>query len=215
MFQYVRQPYKYIVDQRNGIIHDRDCDYQKQIPDKDFDMLEDIEPESNVCRSCREAAYLRHAIGNDGRRMGMYQKFFRRVNASHKIIYTLVMENQAKLFMEDPDTLCIKVREDSWKIQLHARGNVTLYHNNYILLEDGSRYFVDGYHKQIIGKQNTYYNALSVIYDYSWEKHLQGQQKKRMIAQLEEVVADKQAETKNDSFIRRISMYLAKLLRRH
>ena len=31
----------------------------------------------------------------------------------------------------------------------------------------------------------------------------------------EEVVADKQAETKNDSFIRRISMYLAKLLRRH
>jgi hypothetical protein len=125
------------------------------------------------------------------------------------------MENQAKLFMEDPDTLCIKVREDSWKIQLHARGNVTLYHNNYILLEDGSRYFVDGYHKQIIGKRNTYYNALSVIYDYSWEKHLQGQQKKRMIAQLEEVVADKQAETKNDSFIRRISMYLAKLLRRH
>ncbi len=210
---------KYIVDQRNGIIHDRDCDYQKQIPDNAFDMLEDIDNESNVCRTCREKAYIRHAVGSDGKRIGMYHNFFRRVNASHNNIYTLVMENHAKLFMEDPDTIKIKLREDCWKIRLHTRGNVTLYHNNYVVLEDGSRFFVDGFHKQIIGKKNTYYNALSVIYDYSWERHLQGQEEKKRKKLLEE--AAKQLETvaidkdeKNISFIRRISMYLVNLLRK-
>lgn len=179
--------YRYIIDQRNGIIHDRDCDYQKRIPDSAFDMLEDIEPESNVCRACREAAYIRHAVGNDGKRIGWYKNFFRRVNASLKSIHTLCLENQAKLFMEDLDTLCVKVNEDRWKIRINTGIDVTLYHNNYVLLEDGSRLFVDGYHEQMSG---AYYHALSMIFNYTWDKHLKGQEEKKKKELLEQTIME-------------------------
>ena len=170
--------YRYVVDQRSGIIHDKDCEMVKTIPDSAFDMIKTIDAESNICLKCRRDAYIRIAIGDDAKHLGIYRNFFKRAGASDGMIKELTLHNQAKLFMEEVNLLRLKVGEDRWKIKIDTDGKVTLYHNNYVVLADRSRYFNDGYHKQVIGGQNNFANAIGIINNYSWEKHLEAKEEK-------------------------------------
>lgn len=170
--------YRYVVDQRSGIIHDKDCEMVRTIPDSAFNMIKTIDVESDICSKCRRDAYIRIAIGDDAKHLGIYRNILKRAGASDGMIKKLTLHNQAKLFMEEPNLLRLKVEEDRWKIKIHTNGKVTLYHNNYVVLEDGSRYFNEGYHKQIIGTKNNFANAIGIIYNYSWEKHLKAKEEK-------------------------------------
>lgn len=170
--------YRYVVDQRSGIIHDKDCEMVRTVPDSAFDMIKTIDADSNICSKCRRDAYICIAIGDDAKHLGIYRNFLKRAGVSDGMVKELTLHNQAKLFMEEPNLLRLKVGEDCWKIKIHTNGKVALYHNNYVVLEDGSRYFNEGYHKQIIGSKNNFINAIGIIYNYSWEKHLKAKEEK-------------------------------------
>lgn len=204
---------KYVIDKRKGIIHDRDCELVKDIPDNAFDMSSVLDEEKTICTNCRMNAYIRCGIGDDGKRIGVYHHFLTKVNASVNIIRTLTVENQGKLFMENPDIMRIKVREDSWLVKLHSNGKVTLYHNNYTVLPDDTRFFYEGYHKQIIGAKNNFFNALKIIYGYSWEEHLRAREEKDRlaVAQAQQNQLDVEQHEKH-RLINRIAVFYKKIV---
>jgi len=86
--------------------------------------------------------------------------------------------------MDGPNSLKVKCREDSWIIT-HSNGKYRLFHNNYSVLDDGSRYIPINmeYHNQ--GNYDTLKRALTEIEGYSWEGHLAYKAEQERIKELE------------------------------
>ncbi len=95
---------------------------------------------------------------------------------------------------EDMSVMTINGIEDTW--QVRAVGDrVSLWHNNYVKLSDKERYITDGFHDQKCKGNMTY--MLHYIEGYSWKKHLEGKEQKKIKAEEEARVAVIEAERRS------------------
>lgn len=68
---------RFVYDENDQIIHDRDSECIKKIKDRDFRMLKDVDANSKPCEACKREIYVSRMIGDDGKRVNHYLHFLR------------------------------------------------------------------------------------------------------------------------------------------
>ena len=63
---------RYAFSSDRMLLHDRECELVKEIPDEKFDMLEYIDESMNLCKHCYRRAIIRNGIDDDGKRIRSY-----------------------------------------------------------------------------------------------------------------------------------------------
>lgn len=164
---------RYIYSVKDRVLHDRECVHVNEILDCDFRMLEKLDPTMHLCMECRRRALIRAAIPvDDAKRISAYVHFFDAIKAPTDDIYTLVVANKAAIFDVAVDSVHIKVRDDNWMLRIEKE-KLSLYHNNYVVLDNYERLFSPQYHLQLTVKgSNAHRYAFKVIYNYSWADHV-------------------------------------------
>ena len=182
---------RYAYSKKQMILHDKDCDLVRMIPDWEFDMVETIPKGMTICQKCYRRALIRSAVGDDSKKMNAYVRFFDTIEASNSDLYMLLVEHHASIHWENPHTLTIKVNEDRWQIVHMEQGNL-LYHNNYYVLEDYSRHFLNDYHEQRVNGTQDFHHYSYIISHYSWAEHVESMKER---ARLQETQAIQEAQT--------------------
>ena len=174
---------KYVYSKSEGILHDRSCEEIKNIPDAEFEMSEDLIEGMPICDQCKRKALIRRGIGDDRKSLNLYVRYFEEDFFSDGMLKTIFIDNSAQARLIDLSMMEFKIKDDRWRIQKKT-AKCILYHNNYLTLENGDRYFQDDFHKQ--RKQAINYNqAVKLMTTYSWDDHViqrQKQAEKKRIA---------------------------------
>ncbi len=157
----------YILDKKTNLLHEKSCCNISKIADAHF-IVSDFTGSEMLCPQCCSATLLRKAGCADVKKA---VKTFAEFGANYKTIRDLVQVNNAQIsfIKTDPNIICIKVREDRWRIERQSNSRVTLWHNNYIVKEDFSRRFEIDYHIQ--KKEISFCQAIAIICDYDWSMH--------------------------------------------
>ena len=163
----------YAYSSKARTLHDRDCMRLGEIPDREFQMLSEFDDGMNTCPWCYRRALIRSGVGDDRRHISAFERFFGEGHVLNAELYVLMIENKAQLKWISGNVVQIKVREDTWQISRTPEG-YRLWHNNYIRMDDGSRYFTNGFHPQT----THCWDSLSMlllewVVSYSWEKHVE------------------------------------------
>lgn len=159
----------YAYSKRKKIWHDRDCDLVREIPDTQFEMSDTLNLNAKTCQKCYRMMLLRKSIGDDGKRISAYMRFFDDISASNKDLKLLLIDNNAKIRWMNRNELYVKCHDDSWIIKI-TPNKTKLLHNNYIILSDNSRYMQNEYHEQHL-VNDSFNELIGVIINYSWSKH--------------------------------------------
>ena len=162
---------RYVYSQLDTTIHDRECRVVKAIPDKDFRMIADLDIDRATCKHCRRRAIIRSGIGDDGKHLNAYSRFFAHMSASIADLKELIVDNGAQLSDIDIDRVTIKVHDDRWMI-LFDNKMPLLFHNNYSVNEEYQRIFTAGYHRQTDGGHHTFRHYINIMIGYSWADHV-------------------------------------------
>lgn len=165
-----RPAMKYAYSQKEKVLHDRDCEFVAGISNENFRMKESFDTGMRFCPKCYRKGLIRSGITDDGKRIAAYVRFFGEIHASAEDLRRLLIEHRAVLRWEDRDTMDFHVKEDHWKI-VHDRNGYRLLHNNYIVLEDYTRHFTQGFHEQYIYGKKCFHTFVCIMCDYSWADH--------------------------------------------
>lgn len=172
---------RYILSTKTGEKHDRDCPCAAKISDSAFDMTADFPGWENFCWKCSRIAVIREGLHKDlTKQLDAVVFLFRKMNASTRLLHSLFHEYGGLIFRIEEGRLFVKVREDSWIIQPEESGCM-LFHNNYYVLEDGSRIISEGYHPQI-ESPIPFRVIYTVMTGYSWEEHIRRRRAEELAA---------------------------------
>lgn len=165
----------FVCDMRTGIVHDRDCDQIKQIPDSCFSVAKWLPFEKNrICINCFKKALIRTSVGSSRKYIDNYHHFFNSLDFTEDLLYKLFIENKTSLIRIDMNSVTLKVNEDRWII-VKNNNVIELWHNNYIVCNDYSRVIQNNYHRQGTFPQNGSEGAkevIAVVCNYSWDTHI-------------------------------------------
>ena len=160
---------KYLYSKHSKEIHDKHCDCAKTITDDDLGWSSEYISALRPCRTCMTQAYI-VAGAKDPEEIDRYLRFFEKERMTDEQIRSIYVEYgmTTRIFH---DTMTIWHREDTWRIkELPRKGHVQLYHNNYVVRENGIREFVQGFHIQNISCEDTNIRyALSIIKNYEYK----------------------------------------------
>lgn len=162
----------------NRVLHDRNCDLVKDIPNEEFRMSSTFVKRMRICSHCKRNVFIRNGIGDDHRRFQAYLRFFNQLEVSDDELYILIIENGAKLKWISNDVMQIHIKDDTWRVIRTAQG-LELWHNNYIRLEDYSRHFIDRFHCQASCELTNFSFLLRIILSYSWDNHIEAFEKSK------------------------------------
>lgn len=162
---------KFIYSKNDRILHEKHCQYVKEISDEELQYSESYLSNMRQCPACAAEAYLR--IGaKDPEYTERYKEIFEQCGITLKQLRNMFLVRGMKTRITGNGFL-ISYKEDTWKIQLISRnGHVQLLHNNYRVIQGGRREFVRGFHVQNPHCTDvTFGYALGLIrnYDYSPE----------------------------------------------
>lgn len=162
----------YIKDLRSETVHEKSCPLIGKIPDEKLDGIKRLDPDTKLCPCCYKASLIRPVIGESARYLNAYVRFFETLRIKYDKLYLLTAENKTELSFPSPDTniLRAKVNNDTWLIERHPDNTVTLWHNDYQVLKDDTRYFTGGFHVQLDNASVNH--AASVMCNYSWADHI-------------------------------------------
>lgn len=199
----------YIKDLRSETTHEKSCPLISKIPDEKLDGVKRLGTDSKLCPCCYRSSLIRPVIGESPRYLNAYVRFFETLRIRYDKLYQLTAENKTELSFPSPDTNIMRARvnDDTWLIERHPDNTVTLWHNDYQVLKDDTRYFTGGFHIQV---DNASINlAASVMCSYSWADHIAKRTAaivsvpEPAVSALPEVPAHS-APTKRVGFLRRI-----------
>ena len=129
-------------------IHDRDCAEVSKIPDAEFEMLTEYRTDLKRCWLCGRRAIVRAGIScDDAQHMDAYMDLLRRFGAMTGELYALIVVNHAQLLGVKQDSVCIRCGEDTWML-CGDQAELSLYHNNYEVLENYERLLKLTFHLQ-------------------------------------------------------------------
>ncbi len=157
----------YAYSKQESIIHDRTCWRASKIKDEDFEMSRTLLPEKELCPSCKRKAMIRLGLGDDGKYIEAYNKFFRAAYVSNNQLHNLFVEHHVKVKILDITHMELDVSGEKWILERVGK-RVRIYHNNYILSDAGTRIMRKEYHPQTEKPIPTAY-AIERILSYSWE----------------------------------------------
>lgn len=163
---------RFVYAKSDRYIHDKSCELVEKIKYWDFGATEELVPDRELCLHCKRKIYIRNAIKSDTKHFGWYQRFFEKGRAGSRVLENFLYGTDIKLHMDSIDELIVKCKEDTWKISMSSQGTYTLYHNNYVMLNEEERYITSGFHVQ---KHHPPYlpGILTYIQEYDWQKHLE------------------------------------------
>lgn len=153
-------------------IHDHDCTEVSKIPDAEFEMLTEYRTDLKRCWLCGRRAIVRAGIScDDAKRMDAYTDILRRFGAMTGELYALIIVNHAQLFDVRQDSVCIRCGEDTWML-CRDQAELSLYHNNYEVLENYERLLKQTFHLQQTGTPpHAFRFLINLILRYSWPEH--------------------------------------------
>ena len=154
-------------------IHDRDCTEVSKIPDAEFEMLTEYRTDMKSCWLCGRRAIVRAGVScDDAKHMDAYMDLLRRFGAMTGELYELIVVNHAHLFDVRQDSVCIQCREDTWML-CGNQAALSLYHNNYEVLENYERILKPTFHLQQTGTPpHTFRFLVNLMLHYSWPEHI-------------------------------------------
>ena len=161
----------YIYSVSENILHEKHCLYVKAITDEELRYSETYLSNMRQCPACAAESYLR--IGaKDPENSEHYKRIFELCGITQKQLRNMYLVKGMKTRISGSGFL-ISYKKDTWKIRLLSEnGHVQLLHNNYRVLQNGQRQFVQGFHVQNPSCEDTNFGyALGLIrnYDYSPE----------------------------------------------
>lgn len=197
----------YVYSANGGPVHDKLCDEVEKITDEDFRASAEI-PDGRVCCSkCNNVRIIRKGCSPRTKQIPICSYIFRIHNVSMRLVEKMV-DNGCKFYASDFSCLHIKGIEDNWEIRFDGEKN-SLWHNNYIRVNEKERYITDGFHNQGL-KTNNVNIMIEYIMKYTWERHLQAE-KARLAVNTASVVNE---DIPRDCLIRRIVNFFKNLWKR-
>lgn len=162
----------YVMDGRSEILHEKSCPQIRDIPDEALIGVRRYDGNRQMCAHCRRAGLIRTAIGGSARYLSAYVRFFDILGVSDAQLRRLILNNKTTFSFPAPDTnlLCAEVNDDRWLIERRSNGRVTLWHNDYQVLGDNTRYFTGGFHEQLHRAHIS--RAIDTMCSYSWANHV-------------------------------------------
>ncbi len=178
-------------------IHDRDCTEVPKIPDAEFEMSAEYRTGLKRCWLCRRRAIARAGIScDDAKRMDAYMDLLRRFGAMTGELYTLIVVNHAQLFDVKQNSVRIRCGEDKWMLCGDQAG-LSLYHNNYEVLENYERLLKPTFHLQQTREQpRAFHFLIDLMLHYSWPEHVE-RFKAEALAQKQEALRARFRQTSN------------------
>ena len=154
-------------------LHDRDCTEVSKIPDKEFEMLAEYRADFKRCWLCSRRAIVRAGVScEDAKHMDAYIHLLQRFDAITGDLYSLIVLNHAQLFQVKHDSVCIHCGEDTWML-CGSQAELSLYHNNYVVLKDYQRILKSTFHLQQTSRQPQAFRTLiNLMLHYSWPDHV-------------------------------------------
>ena len=155
-------------------LHDRDCAEVSKIPDTEFEMLTEYRTDLKRCWLCGRRAIVRAGIScDDAKHMDAYIDLLRRFGAMTGELYALIIVNHAQLFDVRQDCVCIRCGEDTWMLR-GDQTELSLYHNNYEVLENYERLLKPTFHLQQTSTQpHAFRFLMNPMLHYSWPEHVE------------------------------------------
>ena len=155
-------------------LHDRDCAEVSKIPDTEFEMLTEYRTDLKRCWLCGRRAIVRAGIScDDAKQMDAYIDLLRRFGAMIGELYALIIVNHAQLFDVRQDSVCIRCGEDTWML-CGDQTELSLYHNNYEVLENYERLLKPTFHLQQTSTQpHAFRFLMNPMLHYSWPEHVE------------------------------------------
>lgn len=163
-----------------GLVHDKTCGWLKQIPSEDFEASSQFPAGRKCCPECARVMFLRYACRPVTKKIPICEQLLRRYQLNTQELGRLVLECGLRFEAIDMNSMKVIGKEDSWIIKEDTQYHtLELWHNNYIRLSETERYITDGFHNQgIYGA--TMKELLNCIVNYTWDKHLEGEEQKRL-----------------------------------
>lgn len=98
------------------------------------------------------------------------KRIFKRLGLESHSIEKLFVKYKAQLLSVDKDQIVVHQNQDKWKI-LRKDDKVYLYHNNYSVASDGTRYMLPNFHLQNVYPVDKAYKVVTKIVGYRWNDH--------------------------------------------
>lgn len=189
----------YVYNRLYGTYHDRDCECVKKVKDKYFEM-HSIFPKNNkgFCMKCLFKASIRWAACDKPKLVDAYTNFFRSLNVTTKQVYKLCVRNKTRFFNIESNAVYLEVKEDRWIIEkAPERKTVKLWHNDYAVESNYERVFLGGYHLQAEALVERGDSIISIMFNYSWPKHVKEMKEKAAYKEKEAFLAELRAKMKS------------------
>ncbi|MDC7279580.1 hypothetical protein NXH64_08710 [Butyrivibrio fibrisolvens] len=191
-------------------VHDRECDVLDSIPDDKFMGSTEIPDGYILCKKCKRNLLIRMGCYPNTKQIPICGRFFHEHRVGTTEIEKMIDKGMT-FHAEDMNVMTINGIEDTWQVRA-VGDNVSLWHNNYVRVSNTERYITDGFHNQNYTGNMT--GMLRYIEGYTWQKHLQGEERKRIKAEEEAkviVVEDERNTNWYYMIIDRIKRFLRKI----
>lgn len=155
-------------------LHDRDCAEVLKIPDVEFEMLAAYRTDMKRCWLCGRRTIVRAGVScEDTKHMDAYMDVLRRFGAMSGELHALIIAHHAQLFDVRQNSVCIRCGEDTWML-CGDREALSLYHNDYEVLDDYTRLFKSTVHlQQTAAPPHAFRSLINSIFHYSWADHVE------------------------------------------
>ena len=98
------------------------------------------------------------------------KRIFKRLGLGNHSMEKLFVKYKAQLLSVEKDQIVVHQNQDKWKI-LRKDDKVYLYHNNYSVASDGTRYMLPNFHLQNVYPVDKAYKVVTKIVGYRWNDH--------------------------------------------
>lgn len=176
-------------------VHDRECDVLDSIPDDKFMGSTEIPDGYILCKKCKRNLLIRMGCYPNTKQIPICGRFFHEHRVGTTEIEKMI-DKGITFHAEDMNVMTINGIEDTWQVRA-VGDNVSLWHNNYVRVSNTERYITDGFHNQNYTGNMT--GMLRYIEGYTWQKHLQGEERKRIKAEEEVRIVTVEPEPKAKS----------------
>lgn len=138
---------RFVGDRSTNIIHDRLCNKANSISERDVILLNELDDNMEVCKSCLRKIIIRNAIKDDENFM-WYLSFLDEGPLSTNSMKGSFFKYGVELLKLSETELLIKYKEDKWILKYIRRNRYDLFHNDYKVISNEERIILPTFHRQ-------------------------------------------------------------------
>lgn len=161
---------RFIGDKVTNTLHDKLCLKVSDISKNNLILLNELDKNMLLCKSCQRKVFIREAIKDD-ENFSWYMNLFDTANYRTSELKGFIYMKGVKLYRISDIELQIKYKEDTWIASCIKRNKYKLFHNSYVFTSMYDRRIIPG--KFHIQKKDPMRlrDLLRYIAMYDWESH--------------------------------------------